>query len=176
MTPWWLPALYTLFGAGLGFSLARLQGWLDKREAQKNFLRAIKAELTTANEHLKGTLKDTSDYKKEFDDGKRSLLYLATAFQRGIYDSQLGKLKSVADPLVIEIVQFYDKLWNLEKVKAHLTSVAFDLTGLRDEPSADEKTAPLVAKYYSALNEIIKRINDLLPILSGLLAKLQKVV
>jgi hypothetical protein len=174
MTPWWLPALYTLFGACLGFGAARFQGWLDKREARKNFLLAIKAELATLDQHLKGTLKDASEYKQQFDEGKRSLLYLATSFQRGVYDSQLSKLKSVADPLVIEIVQFYDKLSNLERVKAHFTSIAFDLTGLRDESDDDDKTAPLITKYYSALNEIIKRASELLPTLSGLLAKLQR--
>jgi hypothetical protein len=172
---WWLPALYTTFGACLGFILARLQSWLEKRETRKSFLKGVRAELTTIHEHLKGTLKNATEYKELFDKGARSLLYLPTEFQRGIFDSQVGKLKTVADPLVIEIIQFYDKVSNLEKVKAHFTSVAFDLTGLPTEPKENDQTAPLVAKYYSALNEIIKRINELLPIVSGLLAKLQSI-
>jgi hypothetical protein len=126
------------------------------------------------NEHLKGTLKDATEFKERFDQGKRSLLYLTTAFQRGIYDSQIGKLKSVADPLIIEVVQFYDKLANVERVKSHFTSFAFELTGLPDAPG-DERAAPLVPKYYSALNEIIRRIGELLPTLSGLIVKLQRV-
>jgi hypothetical protein len=173
--PWWLPVLYTSFGACLGFVLARLQGRLEKRETRKSFLSGVRAELTTMDEHLKGTLKNATEYKERFDKGDRSLLYLPTDFQRGIFDSQIGKLKSVADPLVIEVIQFYDKVSNLEKVKVHFTSVAFDLTGLPFEPKENDRTEPLVAKYYPALNEIIKRINELLPIVSGLLAKLQSV-
>jgi len=164
--------VYTAFGALLGFILARFQGWLDKRAARKSFLKAIGVELVAINEHLHGTLKDAVEYKEQFDNGHRSVLYLATAFQRGIYDSQISKLKSVADPLVIEIVQFYDKLSNLERVKSHLTSVSFELTGLRED---DERAVPLATKYYSALNEIIKRINELLPRISSLIAKLPRI-
>ena len=105
---WWLPIVYTAFGACLGFVLARFQGWLEKRDARKSFLRAVRVELATINDHLKGTLKDTTESKEKFDKGERSLLYLPTAFQRAIYDSQINKLKSVADPLVIEVIQFYD--------------------------------------------------------------------
>ena len=131
--PWWLPIVYTAFGACLGFVFARFQGWLEKRAARKSFLLAVRVELATMNDHLKGTLKDATEYKERFDKGDRSLLYLATAFQRGIYDTQINKLKSVTDPLVIEVVQIYDKLPNLERVKSHVFSVSFELTGLPPE-------------------------------------------
>jgi hypothetical protein len=170
--PWWPPMLYTFFGACLGFAVTRLTNWLDERRAQKRFFAAVHTELTAINEHLKGTLKDATENKEQFDKGRPSALYLATTFQRGIFDSQIGKLKSVAEPLVIEIVQFYDKLSNLERVKSLFTSVGFELTGLKD---TDERVAQLSPKYYSALSEIIKRSHDLLPLLSSLIAKLQQI-
>lgn len=160
---------YAFFGACLGFAFARLTNWLDERKARNRFFEAVHAELATLNDHLKGTLKDATEAKEQFDRGDQRLLYLATTFQRGVYDSQISKLKTVAEPLVIEVVQFYDKLSNLERVKSHLTSVAFELTGLQGD---DERAVQLAAKYDSALKEIIKRINELLPIISGLIAKL----
>jgi hypothetical protein len=129
-------------------------------------------ELVTMNDHLNGTLRDATEYKERFEKGDRSLLHLATAFQRGIYDTQIGKLKSLADPLVIEVVQFYDKLSNLERVKSYVFSASFELTGLQPE---QERAVQLAPKYYEALNEAIKRVNDLLPILSGLIAKLERI-
>ncbi len=173
--PWWLPIVYTTFGALLAFFFTRFQAWLEKRAASKSFIKAVRAELVAINQHLQGTLKDTTQSKEEFDRGDRHLLHLATAFQRVIYDSQIGKLKTVADPLVIEIVQFYDKLANLERVKSHFTAVSFELSGLPTNPTEDQRVIPLVGKYYSALNEIIKRINELLPIIAGLIAKLQRI-
>lgn len=173
--PWWLPIVYTSFGAILAFGFTRFQTWLDERASRKAFLKAVRAELQTINQHLQGTLKDTTQSKEEFDSGKRNLLHLATSFQTGIYDSQINKLKSVADPLVIQIVQFYDKLSNLEKVKSHFTGVSFELSGISTDPAEDARVIPLVQKYYSALNEIIKRINELLPIISGLIVRLQQI-
>jgi hypothetical protein len=171
--PWWSPILYTAFGAFLGFVLTRFKDWLDDRQLQKRFLIAVRVELAKIDKHLKGTLKDATECIEKLDKGQREALYLTTMFQRGIYDSQIGKLKDVSNPLVIEIVEFYDKLSNLERVKAHFTSVSFYLTGLSDA-DVPHKQGPLEGQYRSALAEIIKRINELLPPLSSLIAKLER--
>src|SRR5262245_13137321 len=105
---WWVPIIYTTFGAVLAFAFTRFQAWLDQQAARKSFLKAIRAELVMVNQHLQGTLKDASQNKEKFDSGNHTLLHLVTAFQTGIYDTQIGKLKNIADPLIIEIVQFYD--------------------------------------------------------------------
>lgn len=162
--------VYAFFGACLGFIFARLTNWLDEQKARKRFFKAIRSELVTMNEHLNGTLKDATEAKEQYDRGDHRLLYLATAFQREIYDSQINRLKTVSDPLVIEVIQFYDKLSNLERVKSHLTSIALELTGLRRDD--EQAVLQLVPKYESALKEVIKRINELLPIVSRLIAKL----
>src|SRR5260370_10241140 len=105
--PWWLdrtimlPILYTLFGACLGFAASRLKDWLDERKARKSFLAAVRRELATISEHLKGTLKNATECNEGLDKGQHQVLHLATTFQTAIYTSQIGKLKSVSDPLLI---------------------------------------------------------------------------
>jgi len=176
--PWWLdrtvmlPILYTLIGACLGFAFGRLRDWLDARKARKSFLAAVHAELATLAEHLKGTLKDVTESKEGLEKGDCTVLHLATTFQTAIFVSQVGKLKSVADPLLIEIIRFYDELSNLERVKAHFTSVSFELTKLTTAPEDNLKAGALVSQYRTALDEIVKRINELLPIGQSLLAKI----
>jgi hypothetical protein len=171
--PLWLPILYTAFGAFLGFVLTRLKDWLDERKMQRRFFAAVRVELAQVNEHFEGTLRDATEYKEKLDKGERRALHLAAKFQRGVYDSQIGKLKDVSDPLVIEIVQFYDKLSNLELVKEHFTSVSFELTGLTEAEEDNPREGPLVNQYRSALNETIKRINELRPVLLRLIAEIQ---
>ena len=137
--PWWLdhiavPTFFTFIGAGLGFALGRLKDWLDDRKAKKIFLKAIRVELSVAREHLEGTLKNTTEVRNQLDKGVPVALHLVTAFQTGIYSSQIGKLKEVFDPLVIEVIQFYDRLANLERIKSRLIAGSFELsTGVVDD-------------------------------------------
>jgi hypothetical protein len=178
--PWWLdravmlPILYAFFGASLGFVFGRLKDWFDERGARSAFLEAIRVELATVAEHLKGTLKDATECNERLEKGERKVLHLATAFQTAIFISQVGKLKSVADPLLIEIIRFYDKLSNLEMVKSHFTSVSFELTRLTTAHEDYLREGPLASQYRSALDEIIKRINELFPVVQSLLAKIQE--
>src|SRR5271167_3821506 len=122
--PWWLdrvatPAIFVVLGATLGFVLGRINDWLNARIAKKAFLRAIRVELSTLRKHLEGTLKDATEVRDLLQKGERKALHLATAFQTGVYTSQLGRLRDVSDPLVLEIIRFYDQLSNLERVKNH---------------------------------------------------------
>jgi hypothetical protein len=173
--PWWVdhllvPIVFIFFGAVLGFSFGRLKDRLDERKARQAFLRAVRVELSTIREHLYGTLKDATEYSERLEKGDHNVLYLVTNFQTTVYTSQLGKLKDVSDPLVFEVLQFYDKLSNLERIKSHQTSASFDLTKLTEQDA--QKEGPLVTLYRSGLNEVIKRIKELLPAVESLIAKL----
>jgi hypothetical protein len=168
------PAFYTLFGAGLGFGFGRLTDWLDNRQAKTAFLKAIRVELLTIRGHLEGTLKDATTVEELIKKGGRQVLHLATAFQTAVYDSQLGKLKDVSDPLVIEVIQFYAKLSNVERVKSHSTSLSFDLRRLADTKEDAVKEGPIVGFYLSSLQEVIARIRDLIQAVDGLISKLPR--
>jgi hypothetical protein len=173
--PWWLdhiavPALFTTLGASLGFVLGRLNDWFDNRKSKATFLKAIRVELGVVRQHLQGTLQDANGAKIQLQAGIPIALHLATAFQTGVYSNQIGKFNDVFDPLVIECIQLHDKLANLEKLKARLTTVSFGLaTGVSNQTG--QGTA---IHYRDTLDEIIKRINQLLPAADSLINKLPK--
>jgi len=172
--PWWVehlavPIVFVILGAALGFSFGRLKDWLDNRKRKNVFLRAIRVELLVIRRHLEGTLKDATEARGKLDQGTPEALHLATNFQTGIYSSQVGKLNDVFDPLVIEVVQFYDSLMNLEKIKSRLTVVSFDLTTGTTEA---DKIIAMAVHYRSTLDEVIRRINQLLPTSDDLIRKL----
>jgi hypothetical protein len=157
------PAILVLFGAGVGFGSGRINDWCNARKAKKAFLKAIHFELTTLRQHLAGTLKDATEARDDLlQKGIRKALYLATSFQTGVYTCQVGKLRHVFDPLVLEVIRFYDQISNLERVKSHISRRAFELTVLTESKVDKEKEQPLAQDYISSLNEAIKRINALL--------------
>jgi hypothetical protein len=176
---WWLdrlfatPAFLVLFGAALGFGAGRINDWCNARKMKKAFLRAIRAELTTLRQHLSGTLKDASEARDDLlQKGIRKALYVATSFQTGVYTCQVGKLRDVFDPLVLEVIRFYDQLSNLERVKNHIYRRSFDLAALTGSNADKEKEQPLAKDYISSLDEAIKRIKTLLLESEGLISKL----
>jgi hypothetical protein len=176
---WWLdrvfatPAFLVLFGAALGFGAGRINDWCNARKMKKAFLRAIRVELTTLRQHLSGTLKDASEARDDLlQKGIRKALYVATSFQTGVYTCQVGKLRDVFDPLVLEVIRFYDQLSNLERVKNHIYRRSFDLAALTGSNADKEKEQPLAKDYISSLDEAIKRIKTLLLESEGLISKL----
>jgi hypothetical protein len=175
--PWWFdrakPVVLLLVGTMLGFGAGRINDWWNARRTKKAFLRAIRVELSTLRQHLAGTLKDATETREDLrEKGMRKALYLATSFQTGVYTCQLGKLRDVFDPLVLEVIRFYDQLSNLERVKNHITSRSFDLAALTGSTMDKEKEPPLAQDYISSLEEAIKRINKLLLESDSLMNKL----
>jgi len=140
---------------------------------KKAFLRAIRVELSTLRQHLAGTSKDATEAREDLrEKGIRKALYLATSFQTGVYTCQLGKLRDVFDPLVLEVIRFYDQLSNLERVKNHISRRSFELAVLTGSNVDKEKEQPLAQDYTSSLDEGIRRINTLLLESQRLISKL----
>ncbi|MGI0084101.1 MAG: hypothetical protein ACREBQ_03370 [Nitrososphaerales archaeon] len=172
---WWLdhfavPILFTLFGAILGFAAGWLREWLEDRKARTAFLKAIRMEVQTLHEQVKGSLKDALENKAYLDWGGRQVVHLVSTFQTSIYSSQLSKLKNLADPLVYEVVRLYTNLSNLEIVKSHIASRSFELMTLQDNEAGKE--AGIVTIYRSALDEVIKRMNAIISAAESLIPKL----
>ena len=94
-------------------------------------------------------------------------MHLSTVFQTGIYSSQVGKVRDVFDPVVIEVIQFYDRIANLERVKSRLTLVSFELA----TNTAGDIEARAV-HYSDTLKEVIKRIEKLSPEAEAIIRKL----
>ena len=176
--PWLLdhvavPAIFVFLGTALGFAAGQGKDYLDSRRVKKAFLKAIRVELSTLRQHLAGTLKDATEAREDLrEKGVRKALYLATSFQTGVYTCQLGKLRDVFDPLVLEVIRFYDQLSNLERVKNHITRRSFELAALTESTVDKQKEPPLAQDYISSLEEAIKRINKLLLESASLMNKL----
>lgn len=168
---WWLerivlPLIFLVVGAALG----RVKDWLDEHKARKAFLGAIRIELSEIRGHLQGTLKDAQDTKNTFGGLHPHAYHLLPVFQTGIYSSQVGKIKDVRDTRIPEIIRFYDRLSNLERIKSRATTLSYELPTLNSRDT--EKAQLLGREYASVLDEVIRRINLLLPEVEGLITRL----
>jgi len=72
----------------------------------------------------------------------------------------------------LEIIRFYDQLSNLEIVKAHVTARSFELSALTESNGDIEKENPIGSDYVSSLEEVKRRINQLIPAADELISKL----
>jgi hypothetical protein len=170
--PWWTQGVFLLLGVIVGFFAGRVRDWLEGRRTKKLFLKAVRVELSRIREHLDGTLKDATATKERLEQGTPEALHTVTVFQTGIYASQLSKLRDVFDPLVMEVIRFYDKLSNLERVKSKLASVSTDLATWTGATQHGRIGGPLATHYATTLDEVIKRINQILPDADNLIIKL----
>lgn len=168
-----VPAVFVFLGALLGFGAGQIKDYVDSRRIKKAFLKAIRIELTTLRAHLDGTMKDVTEVLDGLrQKGTRKALHLSPKFQTGVYASQLARLRDVSDPVVLEIIRFYDQLSNLEIVKAHVTARSFELSALTDSNGDIEKENPIGSDYVSSLEEVKRRINKLIPTADALILKL----
>lgn len=168
-----VPAIFLFLGTALGVAAGQVKDYLDSRRVKQAFLRAIYVELSTLHTHLEGTLKDVIEVRDcLLQKGVRKALHLSTAFQTGVYTSQLGRLRDVSDSLVLEIIRLYDQLSNLEIVKSRVTARSFELAVLTGSNEDIEKESPIAFDYASSLEEVQRRINRLIPAVKSLLNKL----
>jgi hypothetical protein len=168
-----VPAIFVFLGTALGFAAGQGKDYLDSRRVKKAFLKAIRVELSTLHTHLEGTLKDVTEVLDSFTQkGVRKALHLSTVFQTGVYTSQLGRLRDVSDSVVLEIIRFYDQLSNLERVKAHVSARSFELAVLTGSNEDIERENPIACVYASSLEEVLRKINQLIPAIIILISKL----
>jgi hypothetical protein len=162
-----------LLGAVVGFVAGQIKDWRDARRAKKSFLKAIRIELTTLRKHLEGTLKDVTEVLDGLrQKGTRKALHLSPKFQIGVYTSQLARLRDVSDSVILEIIRFYDQLTNLEIVKAHVTARSFELSALTGSSDDIERESPIAGDYVFSMEEVTRRIKQLIPAADELIKKL----
>lgn len=112
---------------------------------------AIRVELSEMLDHLKGTLKDAENNKATLNSNAPEAFHMIPIFQIGIYSSQVGKIKDVRD--------------------SRMSTLSFELATLLG--SQTEKGKILAVEYASTLDEVIRRINLLIPEAESLIRKLQ---
>lgn len=168
-----LPSFFVLLGAIVGFFAGQVKEYFEARRVKQSFLKAVRCELSTLRVHLEETLKDVDEVLDDLiQHGKRKAIHLSTQFQIGVYTSQLSRLRDVSDPIILDIIKVYDHLSNLEIIKDHVTSRSFELVMLTEQPNDIGKESPLAADYLSSLEEVKRRLGNLIPSVDGLITRL----
>ncbi|MFI5118172.1 MAG: hypothetical protein ACHP8B_15885 [Terriglobales bacterium] len=111
--PWWAEHLFSLLnvvvGAAIGFAAAQAKDWLEARRAKKAFMVAVKRELSAIQDQLARAHDAIKDAQQRFDQSGTPPQF-AVAFSTTAFDSQLPRLRSLSDDLVLTIVNFYSTL------------------------------------------------------------------
>ena len=113
--PWWadhlvIPIMFVLLGAGIGFGVGQLTGWLERRRTKRAFLRAIRLELQSLQEQLQATLDELEGSKERLQRGVPAPPEIIGAIRNTVFTSQLGRISDLSDPLIIDIVKLYSDL------------------------------------------------------------------
>lgn len=115
--PWWvtaivLPSVFLVLGALIGFMGTWVRDKVDARRARNAFLRAIRRELESLERQLDGAVAELEDSKQKMEASWHVPQFVLT-LRTTVYSSQLGKLRDVADPLLLEIVEVYSEISSL---------------------------------------------------------------
>lgn len=132
LLPWWVerivvPVAFTLFGAFLGFVLTWFKDFLDERSKKKAFLQATRLELISLKEQLEASLSQAEESAERFKATRQAPGLLGT-LRNTVFTTQLGKLKSLNDPLLIELVKFYSDVSVLESLLKKLARTGESLS------------------------------------------------
>jgi hypothetical protein len=110
-----LPAFFTLLGALVSLFVSE---WKDHHQAKKRkqaFLRAVGMELDALTEQLNASLKEVDASLIRLQ-GFGTGPYLVGVVRNTVFTSQLGKLRDVDDPVIMEVIKLYSDLGTVEKI------------------------------------------------------------
>jgi hypothetical protein len=128
----------------------------DDKEAARvkpTFLRAVAMELDALSDQLDSSYHIVREGNARFlprESGVKVSPHYTLALRTAVYSSQLGKLKSVDDELIISIIHFYSDLGTLEGVLAGATEISDEYNRL-SASGADAARTPLRGQVESVL-------------------------
>lgn len=133
--PWWvtsivLPSVFLLLGALIGFAGTWVRDQLEARRARRAFLRAIRRELASLEGQIEQAIAELEDSMRKME-GSRHVPQFTLGFRTTVYTSQLGKLRDIADPLLLEIVEVYSDISSLTGVVDLLNQHSVEALKLR---------------------------------------------
>src|ERR1700691_4605484 len=109
-----VPAFFTLLGSGAAFILGHVRDDLKAKRAKHSFLMAVGMELDALGDQLDASLQEVKGSAERFRGG--NVPQFEAAFRTSVFTSQVGKLRDVDDPLLIEVIHFYSDLGTLEQI------------------------------------------------------------
>jgi hypothetical protein len=170
-----IPAIFTLFGAALGFLTSQINDWFKAKRDKKAFLRAIGMELDTLSVQLDEWGRAVKDSLESLNGGALNGPQYSAGLQTLVFSSQLSKLRDVDDPLLAEVILFYSELGALEpSIKiVNDTSSEFTRAEASDwlEPKHGTKD-PIRPRLLSSLSLLQRKISTTSEKLRKLRAKL----
>ncbi len=186
--PWWvnsivLPTIFLFWGATIGFAATWVRDRLDARNAKKAFMKAIRRELAALDQQLSTAIAEVEEASRKLDES-RHLSQFGISFRTAVYSTQLGKLKNLDDPILLEIVAVYSDISSLDEIVAVVNQQSMYVQPLR--PGIILETGPveqvrMASLYTEGLNRVgstcrvlIERLRALQPAVHTLLGKLPK--
>ncbi len=157
--PWWADRVFglvsVLVGAILGFLAAQAKDWLDGRRSRKSFLTAVAHELNTLSGQLQRSRDELTDAQRRFNE-RRTPPQFAGVLSTTVFANQVAHLKSLSDPLVLDVVNFYSTLPVLEGIGRLINQEANEYLKTTEERQRDQSAIRLRSALRVMLEEIEK--------------------
>jgi hypothetical protein len=164
-----IPAFFTLLGAGVGFFSGQLADDRKAKKAKTAFLHAIGMELDALEAQLDGSLPEVKAAHDRVAGRSQTGPQFALALRTSVFASQIGKLRDVGDPLLIEIIHFYSDLGTLERVFEGANNTSREFTRADIFSGEQDKIRP---RLVSTMIELQNQMNIVLTRLRVLRRKL----
>jgi hypothetical protein len=170
---WWLgsvvlPCVFLVLGAIIGFAATWVRDHLDARNAKRAFLRAIRRELEAVDEQLQNSISTVETATQRLKESQH-LPQFTLSFENTVYSTQLGKLKDLDDPLLLEIVRVYSGISRLDDVARLLNEQSSYVQSLKPPSVVPGVEGVRAANFYfSAVARVGSRCEVLLEQLRGL--------
>ena len=157
--PWWadrvLNLVSVMVGTILGFLAAQAKDWLDARRSKKSFLIAIAHELGTIKKQLQRSHVELTDAQIRFNE-RGTPPQFAGILSTAVFSNQVTHLKSLSDPSVLDVVNFYSTLPVLEGMGRLVNQEANEYLKTTDAQQRDHAGIRLRSALRVMLEEIEK--------------------
>lgn len=165
-----VPAFFTLFGSGIGFAASQIRDYFEARRAKKAFLRAVAMELDALSVQLVDWDRAMKDATAKLQSGSLYGPQFAIVPRTTVFSSQIGRVRDVADPMMIEIIHFYSDLSLVQHAVKILNDDSAEFSRAEHFHGSKEQVKPRLMSSLKSLQEQIpgfgkrlKALRDKLP-------------
>jgi hypothetical protein len=170
--PWWvsslvIPAFFIVLGAAVAFLSGQVKDWLQARHNRNAFLEAIGTELRS----IKTNLEDAEKFAEILVVKLQVTGHAPQIIPKWgtkLFDTQLGKLRNVADKLVAETVQAYALVGQIDRIVEFVNAQSREYLSA----NAGNEKADAQARLKSSLMVLGEEITKAVPKLHALIQKL----
>jgi hypothetical protein len=165
-----LPGFFVLLGAAVGFLAARTKDMLDERRIKAAFLRAMRVELSAMESFIEESISQAEANARGLASSSERVTIIVGTFRNEVFSTQLGNLRDVSDPLLMEIVRLYANLDSLDNGVAQMNG----LSGRLVSSVGSQERAQLCEAVASCLSSVIQRMKLCLRLIRPILEKLPR--